>query len=897
MSLDFTGLTASLLAHSRAILEEWLPTGKWEGHEYCVGNLSGAPGSSLKINSHTGVWKDFADDGTGGADLTSLYAAIHSISQGDAAKRLSNGSAPASIAKPVKPASKAKLPAIVPLPDGLTAPREVSIRSADAKTWDQYAPSNTWWYRDGIVCRVDRQDGSKEIVPHVWTAKGWRQGAMPEPRPLYRLEFITEPSDVHRPILIVEGEKAVHAALLLVNPTYTVTTWAGGAAAWRKTDWTPLAGRKVLLWPDADEPGIKAMQGIAGVLQATEIKIIDPRDVVDGWDAADAVAEGWTWESFKQWAKPRISIFNKGEDHGSEAGAGSTGKGHGAGEGDGRRARDSGGLRQVLPVQPAAGGNATDSGGGVGAARGVAASGRASTAGSQHRPPARNSPVGSQPAVAVGSEAQELRADDAQAGGDEDGGRTDTPRTDPSQRPVDQRLRDRGAEDGQGGVGLEAVPDLAGLTHIEIWQALKLDFTQSGPIPNLDNVLRCLSGDSYFHGKIWFDEFLQRILTDSPPREWADTDDTIIQARLQRAIGIKKVSRETVTHAVILAAHQNRRNVVKEYLRSVEWDRIDRCSGFFSRVFGAPDAEYTRAASRNFWVSMVARAERPGCKVDNMIILEGGQGMGKSTVANIIGGDWFAEQHESATEPVKFALILAGKLLVEISEMDAFSRSEVNRVKQVVSCRSDRYRVPYARHAQDHDRQGIFIGTTNKDDWNRDETGARRFWPIRCEGRADLQYAAKYRDQLFAEALYLFQQGIDWWEMPEEETKRQQKERYTEDTWQARIEDWLASSARLSVTVQEILDGPLKLDAGRQGSNDTKRVTACLRFIDWENGKQERLKKGMLGPSDAKFVRRWFAPGQNKFTVSLEKFKTDREINDDLNAAGQESETFDTSDT
>lgn len=458
--------------------------------------------------------------------------------------------------------------------------------------------------------------------------------------------------------------------------------------------------------------------------------------------------------------------------------------------------------------------------------------------------------------------------------------------------PLDRDATDQ--SDGAAAQGNQQLQPLDGLPHIQIWNLLGLDYTQSGPVPNLDNVLRCLTGDPSWQRHVWFDEFLQRILTGDPPREWTDTDDTRLQAYLQRVIGIKKVSRETVTHAVVLAAHQNRRNQVKDYIRATPWDRNNRCAGFFTKVLGAPDTDYTRAASQNFWISMIARVEQPGCKVDNMVILEGGQGMGKSTVANLIGGKWFAEQHESATNPKAFAENLAGVLLTEISEMDAFSRAEVNRVKQVVSCRSDRFRVAYGRHAEDHPRQGIFFGTTNKDDWNRDETGARRFWPIRCTGRADVKYVEANRDQLFAEALYLFQQGMNWWDMPEEETKRQQAERYVEDAWQARIEKWLASSGRLSTTIQEILDESLGVETARQGQSEIKRVSTCLRMMGWENGKQERLKKASAGPNDPQFVRRWFAPGQDRFTVPLETFKSEREINAELDL---NTDTTDTNDT
>jgi predicted P-loop ATPase len=189
------------------------------------------------------------------------------------------------------------------------------------------------------------------------------------------------------------------------------------------------------------------------------------------------------------------------------------------------------------------------------------------------------------------------------------------------------------------------------------------------------------------------------------------------------------------------------------------WDNVERIEHSFSTVFHCDDNGYTRAVSRNFWISLIARTYDPGCKLDNMIILEGAQGALKSSALNMIGGEWFAEQHENATNAKAFAEVLQGKLLIEIAEMDAFSRAEVTRVKQVVSNKSDRYRPSYGRHAQDHPRRCVMAGSTNKDDWNRDATGARRFWPIACKGFCDLGYLKEHRAQLFAEAVGM---GESW---------------------------------------------------------------------------------------------------------------------------------------
>lgn len=164
-------------------------------------------------------------------------------------------------------------------------------------------PSAKWQYRDaegkllGEVCRFDKQVGSKEVLPLTFCANGkrreWRWQALPEPRPLYGLELIGDAGHV----VVVEGEKTADAARRLLGPKLPVLTWPGGCNAVGKADWTPLAGKTIYLWPDADEPGIKAALAVAEILVGLSCvtKIVEPPEKVSrGWDLADAEAEGWT---------------------------------------------------------------------------------------------------------------------------------------------------------------------------------------------------------------------------------------------------------------------------------------------------------------------------------------------------------------------------------------------------------------------------------------------------------------------------------------------------------------------------------------------------------------------------------------------------------------------------
>lgn len=177
------------------------------------------------------------------------------------------------------------------------------------KAWKGKPRTGLWEYRDlngsllGYVARFDGE-GGKEVVPYfVRNGIGWKAGAAPEPRPLYGLHKLR---DHDGPVLICEGEKATDAAQALASG-HACLTWPGGSNAVRKADFAPLAGRDVLVWPDADEPGLKAARAVQKALEhigVASVRILTPpAGVAHGWDAADALTEGWTPERFAQFAQ------------------------------------------------------------------------------------------------------------------------------------------------------------------------------------------------------------------------------------------------------------------------------------------------------------------------------------------------------------------------------------------------------------------------------------------------------------------------------------------------------------------------------------------------------------------------------------------------------------------
>lgn len=307
MGYDFEGLNQILISRAPGILMEWLPGGRMRGAEYVCGNLKGGEGESCSVNVKSGKWGDFATGETGG-DLISLYAAIYGHSQGAAFRELSerygNGALTRTptVSRPREPVAPApeKPPADAPIPECIY--------------YLHGGPSMRWCYRnaDGeplfYTARYELKAGGKDVIPWSWIGNEWKPKSWPAPRPLYGLDRLAKRPG--SPVLLVEGEKTCDAAQALVGERYVAVTWSGGAKAWRKTDFSPVYGRSILLWPDADADGVDAGNGIAEHLapHCKEIKIISTEGLPQKYDAADFTG---VWGDFVPWAKSRVSVYEQ----------------------------------------------------------------------------------------------------------------------------------------------------------------------------------------------------------------------------------------------------------------------------------------------------------------------------------------------------------------------------------------------------------------------------------------------------------------------------------------------------------------------------------------------------------------------------------------------------------
>ena len=272
-------------------------------------------------------------------------------------------------------------------------------------------------------------------------------------------------------------------------------------------------------------------------------------------------------------------------------------------------------------------------------------------------------------------------------------------------------------------------------TEDQQWTA-QLERTPKGQLRNtINNALLILNNDERLKGRFALNSFAGRgeVLGSLPwdmstkRRLWSDTDSNGLYWFFEKEWGL--TGRGNIDSALDIHANQHAFNDVQEYLANLHWDGTPRLDTLFVDYLGAKDNTYNRTVCRKAFTAAVARAMEPGCKYDNMLILSGPQGIGKSTLLDKMSKGWFNDSIRTF-EGKDASELLQGVWLVEVSELDAFRRTDVARIKQFLSLRADRYRAAYGRHVKELPRCCVFFGSTNTTDFLQDTTGNRRFWPV-----------------------------------------------------------------------------------------------------------------------------------------------------------------------
>lgn len=427
----------------------------------------------------------------------------------------------------------------------------------------------------------------------------------------------------------------------------------------------------------------------------------------------------------------------------------------------------------------------------------------------------------------------------------------------------------------------EAQLDPSDASVNETWKIL-LKASEKGVIrSSLENAMVALRHAPDWEEVLGFDEFSYRITKRKLPPfkiakvgSWTDDDDILACEWMQKN-GIN-VNVATTSHAVQAVCSEHPFHPVRDYLRSLTWDQQPRISRWLTDYLGVEWSEYTSAVGRKWLISAIARVMNPGCQVDTCLILESPeQGLRKSTFLKSLcpNPDWFTDQLGDLEKANESSSDLVGKWIIEFSEVERFStKHESGVLKQFISRQVDHYRQSYARRSTDFPRHCVFSGSTNKTQYLIDETGGRRYWPVVCT-TIDLDAARRDRDQLWAEAMQLYQDQLldnttnQWWFEPDDPllpgVRDEQAARMKTDPWDEKVwnfiefaeqqyldsEDGLHGFAislkrppiAYSVSVSEIMERCLNKKAEGWTSADQTRISAILTL----HGMERKLVKAI----------------------------------------------------
>lgn len=355
---------------------------------------------------------------------------------------------------------------------------------------------------------------------------------------------------------------------------------------------------------------------------------------------------------------------------------------------------------------------------------------------------------------------------------------------------------------------------------------------------NKNNLYIILRRDRRWRDRIWLNTFTNTLKMDD--RDYKDSDDTRISLWVSRAYGLE-FSETYVSHVVQLIGEEKSRNPLLEWLDTMQWDGIPRIDRWITEATDCEDNELNRKMGEKWMIQAIARAYKPGCKADCVLILAGAQGAGKSTLFRTLATDeYFADTPLDIGSANSYSQI-ARAWIYEVAELDSVRRSANSATKAFLSAQEDTYRAAYGRHAKTVKRHVVFAGTTNESLFINDMTGSRRYWPIRCN-EVNLEYVDKNRDQLWAEAIVAFNAGDTWWLDRDTDQARHDASHIfrQDDPWTAPIQSYLKTQVGY-VTSQGIMEDGLKIERGRMNRRDEMRVSDILTELGYE---KRRMRVG-----------------------------------------------------
>ena len=372
------------------------------------------------------------------------------------------------------------------------------------------------------------------------------------------------------------------------------------------------------------------------------------------------------------------------------------------------------------------------------------------------------------------------------------------------------------------------------------------EMTKSGPVHKAvygaRNMAVVLARHPEWQGRIRLNQFKEQLELDG--KVMLEHDIVHLAEAVRAYLGWSvEPNLDLAWKAAVVAGTENAYHPVQQYLHSLSWDKKGRIDDWLVRV-GCEDTPLARLIGRKWIISLVARALRPGCKVDTVLVLEGAQGKKKSTVVEtLVGGrDYFTDAHVTFDKDGQ--LIMHGSWVVELAELATFQKAEQLRTKQFLSSPDLTFRAPYGRVTVRRPRHFVLIGTTNDDEYLTDTTGNRRYWPVRVTRlKLDVEMVAVERDQLLAEAVVALEAGEPWWFDEEPEAlEAARAERLQRDPLEDKVHGFLEQNVGETFGLSALMEF---CGASPERKDLALRFAAILRGLGYE---KRKTRVGGLAP-------------------------------------------------
>lgn len=396
-----------------------------------------------------------------------------------------------------------------------------------------------------------------------------------------------------------------------------------------------------------------------------------------------------------------------------------------------------------------------------------------------------------------------------------------------------------------------------------VFKFLDCNYDEDGNVKSVKQLVHnfeiVMDKDSRFAGKIRLNEFAQQpYLYGSVPwenenncRAWSSHDDSALFSLIQADYGLK--SRQDFADALKNVSMRNKFHPVRELLDSLTWDGKEHIRSLLPEYLGAEDSDYTYQVMRLWMLGAVSRVYKPGSKFDYTMILQGSQGIGKSTFLKQMAMDdsWFNDSLDSLDSD-KAVQSLTGSWIIELAELKSLARTAggVESVKRFLTATQDKYRIPYERRADTFYRQCVFAGTTNKDDFLQDETGNRRFLIVQTGVKKPSKslFVPEIMDAIklaWAEAVHIWKNEKPQLILPEaymQEAKELQETNMADDGKRGIIQEYL--EGKTQVCAREIWEKALGENVSPRKYQITEINDIIAKVPGWKKLKSPRNFEG-----------------------------------------------------